>query len=106
MEYFARAGIEGSSPLAGQKLAFGLQGEGDFCFAKTGLQDDWNGTAEVVVRADKTQHVSSQTGKTTGKVPFTHHHPVLWCLFKELAPKSAGLEPALLGRDQSGNPLK
>ncbi|ANA15274.1 hypothetical protein WG31_14150 (plasmid) [Acetobacter oryzifermentans] len=85
MENFTCAGIEGSSPLAGQKLAFGLQGEGDFCFAKTGLQDDRDGTAKVVMRADKTQHVSSQTGKTTGKVPFTHHNPALWCLFKELA---------------------
>lgn len=77
VEDFACAGIEGSSPLAGQKLAFGLQGEGDFRFAETGLQDDRDGTAEVVMRADKTQHVSSQTGKTTGKVPFTYHNPVL-----------------------------
>ncbi|OUJ12904.1 hypothetical protein HK26_13670 [Acetobacter okinawensis] len=77
MENFACAGIKGSSPLAGQKLAFGLQGEGDFRFAKAGLQHDRNDTAEVVMRADKTQHVSSQTGKTTGKVPFTYHHPVL-----------------------------
>ena len=77
MEDFTCAGVEGSRPLASQKLAFGLQGEGDFCFAKAGLQGNRDGTAEVVMRADKTQHVSSQTGKTTGKVPFTHHHPVL-----------------------------
>ncbi|AEH63581.1 hypothetical protein FBY54_1854 [Zymomonas mobilis] len=78
-----------------RKLAFGLQGEGDFRFAKTGLQGDRDGTAEMVMRADKMQHVSSQTGKATGKVPFTYHNPVLWRLFKDIAQKSEGLEPSL-----------
>ncbi|WP_218026288.1 hypothetical protein, partial [Acetobacter indonesiensis] len=33
-------------------------------------------------------------------------HPVLWRLFKAVAQKSEGLEPALLWRNQQHNPLK